>query len=225
MKEALKKIQAARTALVLDQPFFGLLALRLKIEEDPTCKTAWVDGRTLGYNPKFIEPLTHDETLGLIAHEVMHCAAGHPWRRSGRDPEQWNDACDYAINSVLVSARFSLPAGGLIDPQFNGQSAEWIFDRMAKKQSSGQGQGPDGEGKPSPQGEVRDAPQDGKEDGSTEGDWQAATQQAAKAAEAMGRLPAHLERFSEERARSYVDWRSVLRRFFQETARADYAWQ
>lgn len=34
---------AARTSLLLDQPFFGVLALRLQMVEDPTCKTAWTD--------------------------------------------------------------------------------------------------------------------------------------------------------------------------------------
>ena len=35
------RISKQRTALVLDQPFFGALALRLKVVEDPSCKTFW----------------------------------------------------------------------------------------------------------------------------------------------------------------------------------------
>ena len=95
---ALKKLITARVSLVLDQPFFGALALSLPPKEDTTCDTAWTDGRSLGYNPAFVESLTHAELTGLIAHEVMHCAMGHPWRRDARDPKQFNVACDLAIN-------------------------------------------------------------------------------------------------------------------------------
>jgi len=55
-----QKIQAARTALILDQPFFGALALRLKTVEDPHCPTAYTDGQVLGYNPTFMEALTQE---------------------------------------------------------------------------------------------------------------------------------------------------------------------
>ena len=76
MNSITKKVMAARTALVLDQPFFGVLALRLKLAVDPTCKTAWVDGRTLGYNPSFVDRLTHSELVALLAHEVKQVASG-----------------------------------------------------------------------------------------------------------------------------------------------------
>lgn len=49
------RISKQRSALVLDQPFFGALALRLKVLEDPACRTFWVDGETLGYNPAFLQ--------------------------------------------------------------------------------------------------------------------------------------------------------------------------
>jgi hypothetical protein len=48
------RISKQRTALVMDQPFFGVLALRLKVVEDATCKTFWVDGESLGYNPAYL---------------------------------------------------------------------------------------------------------------------------------------------------------------------------
>lgn len=214
-----KKLVSARTALVLDQPFFGALALRLALREDPGCKTAWVDGRTLAYNPVWLEGLNHEEVVGLVAHEVMHCAAGHPWRRDARDPRKWNVACDLAINQILADAGFRLPPGGLLDSALaSGKSAEWIYDRLPEDL--------DGEGP----GEVRDAPDPGQSPGDgdqevpTEADWQVAVQQAAQAAKMRGKLPAGMERFAAARARSGPDPRSVLARFVQEAARADYSW-
>jgi len=234
-----KKVQAARTALVLDQPFFGALALRLAIRPDPGCGTAWVDGRSLGYDPEFIETLTHAETVALLAHEVMHCACGHPWRRDNRDPKKWNTAADYAVNPVLTDSGFTIPAGGLDSPEYAGKSAEWIFDRLpdADPDPGGQDDGPgtpgadpgdpDGPGPcDNPLGEVRDAPtgEEAVEAEATEADWKRATQEAARAAEARGQLPGSEKRFAAGQARPRVDWRAALRRFVQDVSRSDYTW-
>ena len=150
MNSITKKVMAARTALVLDQPFFGVLALRLKLAVDPTCKTAWVDGRTLGYNPSFVDRLTHSELVALLAHEVMHCATGHPWRRDSRDPKRWNVAADHAINPILIDSGFKLPEGALFDPANRGKSAEWIYARQPQPQPE---QGDEGEEQEPEQGD------------------------------------------------------------------------
>lgn len=131
--DARKRIIAARTAMILDEPFFGTLALRLALVEDLKCKTAWVNGRELGYSPQFVLSLTHAEVVALLIHEVMHCAAGHPWRRGARDRKQFNKGADLAINPEVRAAGYKLPACGLFPEQFSlpeGKSAEWYCDRL-----------------------------------------------------------------------------------------------
>lgn len=150
MTPARHKLQMARTALVLDQPFFGALALRLRVVEDPGCGTAWTDGQSLGYDPAFVVGLSQAELLFVVAHEVMHCAMGHPWRRDGRDPLRWNVACDYAINAVLNESGFTLWPHCLISPEFSGKSGEWIYPRLADPQGGGGNGGQEG-----PAGRVR----------------------------------------------------------------------
>jgi len=236
------KLTAARTTLVLGSPFFGALALRLRLVADPSCDTAWTDGVSIGYNPAFIDSLTQPELTGLLAHEVLHVANGHCWRRDGRDPRQWNVAADYAINGALVDAKFALPEDGLLDPQYTGKSAEWIYARLPQDppppespEGEGEGEGEDSpegedapEGEEAPQGgsqdapqagEVRDAPQDA--DAPSEAEWQQAVREASQLAGSMG---GDLERHIEAATAARVDWRSILRRFVQETARADYTW-
>lgn len=221
------KVLAARAALVFDAPFFGALALRLRLEEDPSCATAWTDGVSLGYSPDFVETLSHAQLVGLMAHEVMHVAAGHPWRRDGRDAKRWNVAADYAINGELVAAGMQLPDGALVDPQWTGQGSEWIYDRLPAdpEPQDGSGSG-SGSGKSdAPAGEVRDAPAPAEDpDAPTEQDWKQAVQQAANVAKARGDLPGALERFAAAVAAPAVDWRSVLHRFAQSVASADYRW-
>ncbi len=232
-----RKLVDARVAMILDDPFFGSLALRLTIAPDPGCKTAWVDGVTLGYDPTFIAGLGHSEIKALIAHEVMHCAAGHPWRRDARNMKRWNVACDYAINGDLTTSGYTLPTCGLMpDAQQDGKSAEWIFARLPVGQDGDDGKKDGQDGKngsdistagadPDPLGEVRDAPSTAEADEeATEEAWQQAVIQAAQAAKGRGALSGTLDRFAKDAATPRVDWRAVLRRFAQDAAKSDYSW-
>lgn len=140
--DVINKIIQARANLVLDECFFGSLALRLKLVVDPTCKTFWTDGQRLGFNPEYAANLSLAEVTGIICHEVMHNANGHPWRRDGRDKKQWNLAADFAIDPMIIGARMQLPDGGHIDPSLDGLSAEQIYGRQQQPppQQSPQGQ-------------------------------------------------------------------------------------
>jgi predicted metal-dependent peptidase len=127
-----EKLMRARTRLVLDQPFFGTLGLRLKLTPGsfPTMAT---DGTRIVYNPAFVDDLKPGELEGALAHEVLHCALGHHCRRGTRDPRLWNEAADLAINPILIKNGFTLPAGALIDPAFNNLSAEEIYARLIER--------------------------------------------------------------------------------------------
>jgi ABC-type multidrug transport system fused ATPase/permease subunit len=107
------RIQKARTSLILDHPFFGSLLFRLKGRECRSVQTMATDGVSLFYNPDFVATLNAATLAGTLAHEVMHPALHHHVRRSGRDPRLWNQACDFAINPLLVDAGLSLPDGVL----------------------------------------------------------------------------------------------------------------
>src|SRR5882762_5729724 len=101
----------ARASLIQSQPFFGTLALYLTFEEDESVETMATDGKRLIYAPSFLDATNAKEHIGVIAHEVMHCAFQHHTRRKGRDTNIWNVACDYAINPGLIAAGFALPKG------------------------------------------------------------------------------------------------------------------
>ncbi len=234
---AKSKMTAARTALVLEQPFFGALALSLTMREDAGCGTAWVDGRTLGYDPAFIEPLTHAQCTALWAHEVSHCALGHPWRREGRNQKRFNIACDRVINSDLRDSGFTLPPDGeYATGEEKGKSAEWIYARLGEDdgdgdgQGSGPGDGPgdgQGQGKADPLGELRDAPKEADADGTpapSEGEWKQRAASAMQQAKMQGKMPGGMAREVERALRPRVDVRSLLLRFFSERSTGDYSW-
>jgi predicted metal-dependent peptidase len=131
LKSAAQRVDKALNHLVFDEPFFGVCALKLKIVVDPSCDTAWTDSVSLGYNPEFVNELTTGELMGLICHEVLHVADGHCWRRGGRDPGIWNEACDYAINPVVLKS-YPLPKGGLLEPAYAGKAPEMIYGKLTQ---------------------------------------------------------------------------------------------
>lgn len=124
----------ARSMLVLDHPFFGSLALRLSLQEDAHCADLWTDGKTLAYNPAYVNALSNAALIGAQAHEIMHLACGHHLRRGGRDKTMWNEACDHAVNLILKDAGFKLPTGFICDEAYAEQSVESIYDTLMRMQ-------------------------------------------------------------------------------------------
>jgi predicted metal-dependent peptidase len=231
--DALGMLTRARIGLILDQPFFGSLALRLKLQEYAAIETMATDGHNIRYNPSFVEKQKPEHLKTIVAHEVMHCASGHHARRDARDPKQWNIACDYAINPILKESGFSIPDGALISSQYNNMSAEEIYTvrKNDPNQKGGDGQG-DGEGDQNqdpgkmgavedPQGEDSKSPTPA-ELKQAEQDWKVAAKQAATQAKAAGKLPGSLSRFVDEILRPKIDWRAILQVFVQPTGKNDY---
>lgn len=239
------RVIKARTQLVLDEPFFGLLASRLRLKEDFSCRDMWTDSVYLGFNPRYVEELADVELRGIIAHVVMHIAAGHPWRQGERKSKPWNDAADLAINHVLVEAGFRLPPGALLDPEYKGQPAELIYPAMLAKEQEQEEPPPgaassDGEGEPEgdTDGAGDTAPQPGEpgqdaggnapgaadSESGAPGEVRPAPQDSPEAdwkmavqaaAQQQGRLPAGLQRLVDIGLKARVDWREALRHLIQ----------
>lgn len=233
------RITKARINLIMGQIFFGMLALKLKIVEDLTCKTAWTDGISIGYNPKFIQELSSAELEGVTAHELLHCVFQHQLRRNGRNHKKWNRACDYTENQILIDAGFRLPKGCLLDPKFAGMSADQIYPLLPDEPGDnqpGQGNGGSGKGKPdnngSGCGEVRDMPNPTDKTqpmtpaqvAQASADWEIATTQAAQQAKSQGSLPGSLKTLIDKLLKPKVDWKELLRRFISRIAKNDYTW-
>lgn len=208
--KARDQLVRARIDMIMLQPFFGTLALRLELVEDLTCPTLWVDGKRVGYKPDFIKTLTHDLTTSAIAHEVGHCIFEHISRRGPRNPNKWNRAGDYVINAMLKDAGFKLGDGWLYDAQYAGMTADAIYNLL-----------PDyPEDKDDSLCEIRQSEADPK----VVDEWKLATAMAANAARSNNKLPESLERFVDSVLNPKADWRTVLRRFCTEETKDDYSW-
>lgn len=231
-----KKIIKARVSLITSQPFWGTLALRLRMRRMDDAMRAHlesrgmtprlaVDGKSIFYAPEFVEKLTGEQLQTALAHEVSHCVFDHMARVGGRNPNKWNRAADYATNPILVNSGMAalddIEGGWLYDPQFFGMGADQIY-RMLPDEPEGDGGG-GGSGNKQPLCDIilSGDPQEAKQQVD---EWKLATAQAAATAQQAGKLPADLKRFVDELLNPRTDWRTQLRRFLTETAKDDYSW-
>jgi predicted metal-dependent peptidase len=224
----LKKIQKARAALITSQPFFGSLALRLLLAERADIPTCAVDGVTMFYNADFVEKLTMPELTGVVAHETLHCALDHIGRIKGRDHDQFNIACDYAVNPIIRDSGLTLPKSALIDSRYSDMSADQIYNLLpakAPKDAAG-GTGAGAGSDPGGCGGMLPAPADmtPAEVKKLAQDWKVATIQAANTARAAGKMPGSIARLVDEIKQPEIDWRDVLRGFVTSTIPTNYSW-
>ena len=115
--------------MILDAPFWGVLALRLKLVEDPACPTAWVDGVSLGFNPTFV-----DGSEDVLPADTVILAVGQSADlgfASGLDLERTRGGGIQADPDTLRTSHPRMWAGGdvakgprnLIDAIADGQRA------------------------------------------------------------------------------------------------------
>ena len=241
----LERIRRARVSLIFSEPFFGALVMNLKNVCDPSIPTFATDGRNLYYSPEFCATLSDAEVVGVLLHEVAHCALLHFARRENRDPLRWNMATDFAINLFIddyvkgaaalgsnISYRLPKLEGICLDEKFRGMGAEEIYSllpqRMKKfvsigdviEPKDGDGQGGDGGGKEGEEGQTYANATE-----KLEAEWKVAVKQAAAIAKGQGKLPLCAARLADIIGEPKVDWRRELRDVLTAIACDDYSFR
>lgn len=213
MQDVTKRISKAKTALILEHPFIGSVALNMPMSIDNSVPTAATNGKRVLFNEEFCNGLSDEELKFLVAHECMHPMLEHNFRRGERDTYKWNQAADYVINKLLTDEGIGkMPAQGLLDDNIykqGGGTSDGIFNLLPDTPEDGQGNG--GQGQP------LDSCEDGQgspaEVSQQQAEWKVKVAQAAQSAKMMGKMSAGLERLVDEILKPKVDWRDVLQRF------------
>lgn len=226
MTNIISEMTKARTELVLKYPFFGKLALGLEIIESDKFDTMATDGQRIYYNPEWTKSITHQERVGVIAHEILHVVYKHHLRRGKRDAYYWNVAGDYVINDILLEDGFILPEGGLHNSEYASMQTEKVYDLVYQESkddsgddaSGGDGDGDDSgdDGKAPSWGEVIDAVND--EGGSLsdadikelEREINVSVLQAVQSAKGIGGKSSAFQKMIESVKQDKVDWEDVL---------------
>jgi len=117
-----------KTKLLMTDPFFGYLLLKLKFIEDESVKTMAVDGVNFWYAPSFVRDNQPVHVLGVIVHELLHCVLMHVTRGALHDPQISNIAADYVVNWYIRSkTEFKLPDCALYDERFANMSYDAVY--------------------------------------------------------------------------------------------------
>lgn len=126
-----KRLQGALLRIRGDHPFFGTLALFAEFRVSDDVPTAATDGRTLWFNPAFVEKQETQRLCGLVAHELLHAALQHVTRRRERDSTLWNIAADIVVNGMVrKDTSYLLPEGGVEDPALAHLSVEEVYEQL-----------------------------------------------------------------------------------------------
>jgi predicted metal-dependent peptidase len=129
-----KRLQAALLRIRGDHPFFGTLALFAELMVTQDVATAATDGKTLFFNPEFIEKLDGPRLCGLVSHELLHAALQHVIRRREREPLAWNVAADIVVNGMIrKDTDYPLPEGAVENAKLAHLSVEEIYEQITRE--------------------------------------------------------------------------------------------
>lgn len=234
--------------------FLGSIMCQLgDIIWDETVETAETDGINLWWNPTWFLSLPEPTRKTVLLHELWHAGRLHGIRGVGRDPKDWNDACDIVINNGLQAEGHTFDGTKpLLDRKFDGLSEEEVYDKIhqppppqpcggggqgagqqpQKKQKpggGGSGQGQQGQGQQPPKQQPGGFGNDIKQTPQAQqqnavGRTVMAVQQA-QAANQAGNLPGNIKSTLDKFLNPKLPWERLLWRFFEELTEDDISWQ
>lgn len=148
LSTAKEGFEKAKRYMVRNHPFYASFLLSMEIEWTHTVPIAATDGKKFFFNPVKCKDNTPKQWNFLIAHESIHVAHMHPFRRGNRHPMAWNIAVDYKVNQLLDEHKdFELIKGCLRNKKYDPYSPEQVFEKLKKdvEQMIKNGQGAQGQ--------------------------------------------------------------------------------
>ena len=121
------KVSEAKAKLLVEYPYFGTLASRLKLVQNDNIGTFLSDGERLEYNDEYLESLSLSELEFALANAAMHTVLAHKNRKNSRYGWLWQLSTDYAINAMLMQNGLDMPLGVNYENRFEGLYAEEIY--------------------------------------------------------------------------------------------------
>lgn len=131
-KIALTQAESLRAILFREQPFIGMLLMRLELKTvvDSRLPTACTDGTTVYFNASFLLSLRPSHQLYLMAHEAWHCLFRHFHRRGNRNRRRFNYAADLEIDFMLGEQGFEVFDLLPHKEEWKGKPAEEIYELL-----------------------------------------------------------------------------------------------
>jgi predicted metal-dependent peptidase len=152
LEKTRQELKSLIATLILQEPFFGILAKRTWIYADFNTETAYTDGLDIYINPEYFLSLTQNERRMILLHELMHIVLKHSLRKEEflkrfgyiLDPYTLNILADAKCNQYLEKYRESLrPQNRGVWPEdvekifgiekVREKSLEELIEELAKK--------------------------------------------------------------------------------------------
>ena len=111
-------------------PFFGSVISAVAFEETEDVATTDNDGRTIFYNPGYIDGLCDTDQVFAFAHEICHVAFEHKLRSDGKDQRLWETAADAVINQWLNRDGLDIIKGGVDLPEAIDYDTEEFYELL-----------------------------------------------------------------------------------------------
>lgn len=197
-------------------------------EEYPT---AWTDGTTIGWNPRYFMVLPEKTRECVLVHELEHVARLDQIRRGGRHPGIWNIACDtrldnemkakgYSFENIFPVELFGTGKNTCENPKYVGWSPEEIYDDLTKKSEQEKQQL-----LLKFQEDLSDGSGTKKMDPSQLVSTVLAAVQAAKLSGMAGSIPGEVETTLKKFLQPKLPWWSLLKRWCDQLGGRSHSWR
>lgn len=227
----------AKSQLTSKHPYFGMLASRLKHEEDKDISFYASNGKRFKYNPEFIQNCSKDELVFILTNCVMHHILSHQQRKLNRKGNLWQLATDFAINSMLKKNGLKIPKGANYNKEFKNMYAEEIY-KILKEENTFEGTNAFDEkvDKTDKKDSLVETKEQAKEsifanidhieeslEEKDEEQWEYAATLAKEIAQRKSLMPSGFERFAKKMKAKNIDWRFELYNAINRHMRNNYA--
>lgn len=232
MQEIGRRVLLARMRILINNGFYGLLLMHMKISLGDEYDTAWTNSiDRIWFNPEFVDQISDRELEFVLMHEIMHAALHHSMRVGNRDAEIFNIAADLVVNSNIYHSNsdddssISLAGFGGVQPHLapdGKEGYEYTVEELYRMLFSSQ---PKKNSNKKRGWDVHIFSVADDDDGETIANklmWEGYIRQAAEAISGRdpkkqrGLLPAFAERYVNELKKPQVDWRQILNEFIQD---------
>ncbi len=213
-----KKLDQAKTKLMLENPYFGTLVTSIDLRVNRDIASFRPFGDVLEYNDEYLEVLSVDEVSTVLANSAMHQALFHSDRGKDRVSSVWNLASDYAINDLLVENGFMLPPMANYASRFEMLYAEQIYTILLGELDLQDNDDPQEEKKSNEEISQEEMPQELL----AQEEYELLVEQLNIKLEQHGDLPKGIERFIKSNKAPQISWRDELYRYVNAHAKSDY---
>ena len=241
MLSAQEKLQTARSRLAteIQKPFYyGIVYRRPLIVADPPVVTALVDGKIarasvptaaidakgqMYWNEKWVDTLSIDECVFVMAHEAMHYMLRHPLRRGERDGREWNVAGDKVINDMLIADNVGkAPECGVFMDGARAYTADQLY--VDPEENGGEGSGCVGQ-LGDLEGDILEIPMTPEEEAEAEAEAKLEVINAEKLMKLRGFEPQpEMQRLIDQIKVKPVPWHEILQNEMSFLVKADQSW-